>query len=122
MRKEIVLETPQGLTLRPRVCRRWWERARGFMFRQELAPGEYLLFVNPQVGVISSLIHMRFVGLPLAVLWLDDGWRVVDRVLAHPWQVYAPSAPARYVLEGASELLDQIAVGERLMAVPEGAV
>ena len=100
---------------RPRVLRRWWERARGFMFRRELKPEESLLFVNSRETIADAAIHMLFVGMPLGVVWLDSERRVVDTVLAQPWRIHtAPQQPAKYFLEGAPSLLEQVSIGDRV--------
>jgi uncharacterized membrane protein (UPF0127 family) len=114
----VTLTKPNGEVIaRPKVLRRWWERARGFMFRRKLEPGEALLFVNPRENVADAAIHMLFVGMPLSVVWLDSEWRVVDTVLAQPWQRthYAPQQPAKYILEGSPTLLEQTRIGDYLM-------
>lgn len=104
---------------RPRVLRRWWERARGFMFRRKLKPGEALLFVNPRETVADAAIHMLFVGMPLGVVWLDSEGRVVDMVLAQPWRPhYAPQQPAKYILEGAPALLRALVLGTEIATAP----
>jgi uncharacterized membrane protein (UPF0127 family) len=92
----VILVKPNGEVIaHPKVLRRWWERARGFMFRRKLQPGEALLFVNPRETIADAAIHMLFVGMPLGVVWFDSGGRVVDTVLAQPWRAhYAPQRPA----------------------------
>lgn len=103
---------------RPRVLRRWWERARGFMFRRELKPEESLLFVNPRESIVDAAIHMLFVGMPLGVIWLDSDRRVVDRVMAEPWRVhYAPRRPAKYTLEGPPDLLNNLNRGDFIRVI-----
>ena len=110
----VTLTKPNGdVIARPRVLRRWWERARGFMFRRELELGEALLFVNPRETIADAAIHMLFVGMPLGVVWLDSERRVVDKVIAKPWRLhYAPSQLAKYFLEGPPSLLEQVSIGD----------
>jgi uncharacterized membrane protein (UPF0127 family) len=116
----VILAKPNGeIIARPKVLRRWWERARGFMFRRKLEPGEALLFVNPRETVADAAIHMLFVGMPLGVVWLDSNWRVVDMVLAQPWHMhYAPGRPAKYILEGAPGLLETLVLGIETVFTP----
>ena len=113
----VTLTKPSGEVIaRAKILRRWWERARGFMFRRKLEPGEALLFVNPRETIADAAIHMLFVGMPLGVVWLDSEWRVVDTVLAQPWRShYAPRQPAKYVLEGVPGLIMDLAVGSRVI-------
>jgi hypothetical protein len=113
----VTLTKPNGEVIaRPKVLRRWWERARGFMFRRKLEPGEALLFVNPRETIADAAIHMLFVGMPLGVVWLDSARRVVDTVLAQPWRVhYAPRRPAKYILEGEPGLLEGTVIGTEML-------
>jgi len=62
----------------------------------------------------AAAIHMWAVFFPLGVVWLDGGRGVVDTRLALPWRLYVPRQPARYVLEGSPELLNQVALGDVL--------
>ena len=113
----VTLTKPNGEILaRPKVLRRWWERARGFMFRRKLEPGEALLFVNPRETIADAAIHMLFVGMPLGVVWLNNEGHVVDKVLAEPWRPhYAPQQPAKYILEGVPDLIMDLAVSSRVI-------
>lgn len=100
------------------VAARWCEsyvcRLRGLMFTTGLAPGTGLLIVQPSMGVGQTAIHMWFVFFDLGVIWLDEGYKVVDKRLAKPWRIYAPKAPARYILEGRPEILDKVTIGDVL--------
>jgi uncharacterized membrane protein (UPF0127 family) len=84
------------------------------MFRRRLAPDEGLLLVERSAGRTQTAIHMAMVFFPLGVVWLDNDRRVVDKRLALPWRAYAPSAPARYVLEGEPGVLECVADGDVL--------
>jgi len=100
--------------VRARWCASFACRLRGLMFRRRLAPGEGLLLVERSAGRTQTAIHMAMVFFPLGVIWLDDDRRVVDKRLALPWRAYAPSAPARYVLEGEPGVLECVAHGDVL--------
>jgi uncharacterized membrane protein (UPF0127 family) len=107
----------QGKVVLARVkwCRSFWCRLRGLTFRRHLPPDEGLLLVEGKASVAATAIHMFFVFFPIAAIWLDDSFCVVDKKLAQPFRpFYAPRAPARYMLEAAPELLDQIAIGDQL--------
>ena len=105
----------QVMLARVKWCRSFLCRLRGLTFRRRLSPDEGLLLVEGKAGVAATAIHMFFVFFPIAAIWLDDSFRVVDRKLARPFRpFYAARAPARYVLEAAPELLDQVAIGDQL--------
>ncbi len=90
-------------------------RLRGLMFRSSLRPGEALILVEAGDSRAATTIHMFFVPFAIAAVWIDQAGRVVDKVRAEPWRpVYAPRAPARFVLETAPDFLDRIAIGDEL--------
>jgi uncharacterized membrane protein (UPF0127 family) len=85
------------------------------MFRRHLSPDEGLLLIESKPSIVATAIHMLFVFFPIAAIWLDDSFRVVDTKLALPFRpFYAPRAPALYVLEAQPTLLDCVAIGDQL--------
>lgn len=85
------------------------------MFRRALGQGEGLLLVERRASRSATSIHMFFVPFPIAVIWLDGDFRVVDKVLARPWRpFYAPREAAQYTLEATPELLDEVSEGDVL--------
>lgn len=109
-----------ALPLQVRRCDTFLCRLRGLMFRRRLRPAEALLFVEAGESRAATAIHMMFVFCAIGVVWLRSDGVVVDKVLAKPFRpFYAPRAPARYYLEAAPEVLDWVAVGERLLIEAE---
>lgn len=91
-------------------------RLRGLMFRERLDEGEALIIVEARDSRTTASIHMFFVPFSLAVVWINDAGRVVDKVLAEPWRpFYAPREPARYTLETHPEFLEKVVVGDELV-------
>lgn len=87
----------------------------GLMFRSHLAPSEGLLLVQGRDSRLDSAIHMLFVFMDLAVVWLDSDHTVVDTVLARAWRpVYIPRRKARFILETAPERLAEFHDGDVL--------
>ena len=85
------------------------------MLRRALEDDHAYLFIESRESIALATVHMFFVFFPIAVLWLDDDRQVVDKVLARPFRpLYAPSAPARYIVECSPVVLEQVAVGDRL--------
>ena len=103
-----------ALVVRARWCQSYLCRLWGLMFSTGLEPGTGLLIVQPSTGVSQTAIHMWFVFFSLGVVWLDENYTVVDKKLAKPWRIYAPKAPARYILEGRPEILDKVIEGDEL--------
>ena len=100
------------------VLARWCEsylcRLRGLTFRFGLPETRGLLLVGRTESISLAAIHMFGVFLSLGVIWLDSSQRVVDRVVARPFAVYKPGAPARYVLEGRPSILEGVSLGDEL--------
>lgn len=96
------------------------QRARGLMFRKELARDEGMLFVFPKEGKYS--FWMKNTLIPLDIIWLDEQGRVVSiKEQAQPCsenvcEGIAPDKKAKYVLELNSGLAKEIglAVGDKV--------
>ncbi len=99
-----------------RWCSAFICKLRGLMFRRTLTEGEGLLLVEGRASRVGAAIHMLFMAFPIAVFWLDEGFHVVDKACARPWRpLYVPSKPARYTLEAAPDLLEQVEIGDVLV-------
>jgi hypothetical protein len=99
---------------RARWCASYGCRLRGLMFRRPLQPGVGLLLVDSKESRAGASIHMWGVFFPLGVVWLDEGRRAVDRVLARPWRIYTPKAAAKFILEAEPSVLDGVRIGDQL--------
>lgn len=98
-----------------RRCSAFSCRLRGLTFRRALGEDEGLLLVGQHESRIDTAIHMLFVFFPIAVVWLDCANRVVDAKVAVPFQPLCVSgARAKDVLEGPSDLIQRISVGQKL--------
>jgi uncharacterized membrane protein (UPF0127 family) len=94
----------------------YFSRLRGLMFRQQLNASEALVIVEAHDSRATASIHMFFVPFSIAVVWINDAGRVVDKVLAEPWRpFYAPREPARYTLETHPDFLDKVTVGDEIV-------
>lgn len=83
------------------------------MFANPVKPGSGLLFYQERSSKADSAIHMFFVNFDLAVIWLDENWRVVDACLARRWRpFYMPAHPARYFLETHPSHLKDFSIGD----------
>ena len=80
------------------------ERARGLMFRDEMAAGAGMLFVHAQEA--PQAYWMKNTKIPLDILYFDNQRRLVSQQrdvppcsLGDGCPPYPSAAPARYVLE-----------------------
>jgi uncharacterized membrane protein (UPF0127 family) len=108
--------TGQVLARQVRLCDTFGRRLRGLMFRRALAPDEVYLFRWKRPSRAEATLHSLFCFFPFAVLWLDEGQRVVDRRLVRPFSpVVAPCCAAAAFVEGAPDLLDRVSTGDRIV-------
>jgi uncharacterized membrane protein (UPF0127 family) len=90
-------------------------RLRGLMFRSDLPHNEGLLLVETRDSRLDTSIHMLFVFMDLAVIWINSEFTVVDTVLARTWRpAYAPRRPARYILEIHPSRLNEFKIGDHV--------
>ena len=74
-----------------------------------------MVLVEKRESRLDTSIHMFFVSFPIAAIWLDARFQVVDTCLAEPWRLfYASRAPAQYALEASPFLLQKVSVGDEL--------
>lgn len=99
----------------PRViwCESFLCRLRGLTFRRPITRDEGLLLVFARDSRIDSSIHMLGVSFDLAVFWINNEMKVVDKVVAGAWKpAYFPQAPARYVLEVHASRINDFEIGQ----------
>jgi uncharacterized membrane protein (UPF0127 family) len=117
----VIRNTTTGEVLANKVtwCTTFLTRGLGLMFHPPLKEDEAYIFVEGGESRSLTTIHMLFVFFPLAVIWLDAGKRVVDKVLARPfYPYYAPTSPAKYYLEAHPRALDMAEIGDQLQFWP----
>ena len=96
-------------------CASFLCQLRGLMFRRSLPAGEGLLLVQSKDSRLDSSIHMMFMWIDLAIVWINNANEVVDVRLARRWRLaYVSQKPARYVLELNVARLDDFKVGDKL--------
>ena len=83
------------------------------MFRSTITPDEGLVLVQGRDSRLDAAIHMLFVFMDLAVIWIDSKNVVVDTVLAHAWRpFYLPCQAAKYILEAHPKRLTEFKIGD----------
>lgn len=92
------------------------------MFRRSLAADEGLLLVQKRDSRLDASIHMFFMCIDLAVIWIDSSGQVVDTCLAKRWHpAYLPAKPASYILETSVKNLDVFQIGDYVRFTYENA-
>jgi uncharacterized membrane protein (UPF0127 family) len=117
MRKVQIINTTTALEepLEAVYCDSFFCRLKGLMFRSRLPKGQGVLLVEEKEDRLNTSIHMFFVFMDLAIIWIDSAGQVVDTILARSWHpLYVPSSPARYVLEVHPLRLADFRVGDHL--------
>ncbi len=108
-------DQPLLVPLQAIYCDSFLCRLRGFMFRPSLAPGRGLLLVQGRDSRLDAAIHMLFVFMDLAVIWINSKNVVVDIVLARAWHpAYIPSRAAKYILEIHPNRLAEFRTGDHV--------
>ncbi len=94
-------------------CTGFWDRFRGLMFRKQIAEDEGMLLVDPFDNRVNTAIHMFFMNFDIAAIWINSKNCVVDVRRAVRWNpFYAPSHPARFVLEAHTSQLKNFKPGD----------
>jgi uncharacterized membrane protein (UPF0127 family) len=98
-----------------KVCQDFFSRFLGLMFRKNLGINEGILIDQGSLSRVNSAIHMLFMRFDIAVIWLNNDFHIVDKVLGKKWYpFYIPKKPARYVLETHPDAINHFAIGEHL--------
>lgn len=101
--------------IRAKYCESFLCQLRGLMFTKKLAEDEGLLLVQHSDSKVNASIHMMFMEMDLAVIWINSAFLVVDKVLARRWKpAYLPKSPAKYVLETGASHLSEYNVGDTI--------
>jgi hypothetical protein len=101
--------------IRAKYCQSFICQLRGLMFTRELPENEGILLVQGSDGRINASIHMMFMFIDLAVIWINSEYMVADRVFARRWKLgYTPKSPAKYVLETGISSLNDFNIGDKV--------
>jgi uncharacterized membrane protein (UPF0127 family) len=90
-------------------------RLRGLMFQLSLPQDKGLLLIEARDGRLGTSIHMLFVFMDLAVIWINSKNKVVDSILACSWRpAYVPHKAARYILEIHPSRINEFKIGDQI--------
>ena len=106
---------PETKPILAKYCQSFFCQLRGLMFTKSLPERQGLVLVQSTDSRLNSSIHMMFMWMDLAVIWINQDYQVVDTVLAKRWKfAYLPKQPAKYVLETAVIYLGDFNIGDRV--------
>ncbi len=96
---------PDGKTIRVETMISQPDQMRGLMFRASLAPDRGMLFIHQNPGLYSTWMYQH--QMPLDVIWMDGGRRIVEMMAdAPPCHTAASQCPhyggtkiSQYMLE-----------------------
>ena len=98
-----------------RYCTSFLCQLRGLTFCKSLPAEQGLLLVQNRDSRLDASIHMMFVWIDLAVVWINSAGEVVDVRLARRWRpAYVPKGPARYILELNAARLGDFTIGDQV--------
>ncbi len=106
---------PRSEPIVAKYCQSFLCQLRGLMFTPSLPKNSGLLLVQGSDSRVNSSIHMMFMKMDLAVIWIDSAYEVVDLVFARRWKfMYLPKKAAKYVLETGVSNLSDFKVGDKV--------
>ena len=109
------LSRPDAPNIRAKYCDSFRCRFVGLMFRKSLADNEGLLLIQAKESKVDASIHMLFMRMDIAVVWIDSRFQVVDAIMARRWHLaYFPKHAARYVLEMGANNFTYYQAGDRV--------
>lgn len=109
------LTHPEVKPILAKYCQSFLCQLRGLMFTKSLPQQDGLLLVQSSDSRVNSSIHMMFMQMDIAVIWVNSDYFVVDTVLAHRWKLgYVPRQPAKYVLEADVAHLGDFNIGDKV--------
>ena len=105
-------DTNKVILARAKWCASYWCHFRGLQLVRNLPEDEGLLFVTSSESRAGTAIHMFFMFMSIAVVWVNKDFEVVDKKFAKP--AYSPKAPAMYYIEANPSLLERVEIGDKL--------
>lgn len=106
---------PSSKPILAKYCQSFLCQLRGLMFTKSLPENHGLLLVQSSDSRLNSSIHMMFMWIDLAVIWISSDYSVVDLVQARRWKMaYLPKRAAKFVLETDVSHLSDFNIGDQV--------
>ena len=114
--KKVIIHNQNNKNIAPvqvDYCQSFFCRLRGLTFRRSIPSDQGLLLVQSKDSKLDASIHMMFVWTDLAVVWINENYKVVDKIMARSWHLaYFPQQPARYILEMNPSRFNDFQIGD----------
>ncbi len=106
-------EQPEQIHVK--ICDSFFSRFKGLMFDKSIAQDEGILLIQESENRMNAAIHMYFMNFDIAVFWLDNELKVIDKKIARKWKsILIPSKPAKYIFETHPDNIKKIQMGETI--------
>ncbi len=113
---KIVNANSPTISFYAKYCDSFHEKLMGLMFKKSIDPGFGIIMTESRESRMNTSIHMLFMNFNITVLWLDKNYIIVDKVLAHKWNLaYFPAKPAQYTIELHETRYDDFNIGDKLL-------
>lgn len=109
------LTHPECPSLHVQICDDFSSRLAGLMFRKSLPRQEAIALCYSRESKLDTSIHMFFMNFDIAVFWLDNQHKIVDKILAKKWKpFYASTRPSSIVIEAHPDRLNDYQINDLL--------
>lgn len=93
----------------------FFSRFMGLMGRKEIDQSKGLVLALDRESKINAAIHMLFMRFNIAVIWLSEDFKVIDKIIAKKWHLsYQPKIAAKYILETHPTNLTLFDIGDKI--------
>ena len=107
---------PLSQPIKAKYCKSYFCRLRGLMLERQIGLYEGLLLVEKYDSRFNAAVHMLFMHLELAIIWVNLQNNVVDRRIARPWKLaYIPKSSAIHILETHPERFADFNIGDEIL-------
>jgi len=97
------------------ICDTFYSKLMGLMFKKEIEPSKGIILVQDKPSKINAAIHMFFMNFDIAVFWLDENKKIVDKTLAKKWRpFYMPCNEALMIIETHPLNIENYKIGDSL--------
>lgn len=115
-RKIVNASNGQTIVARAQFCTGFFCSFRGLMLSGSPNDAETIIFKRPLESRLLAAMHTLGIRYNIGIVWLDRELSVVEMRMAPPRRIACvPNRAAKYVVESAPEILDQVAIGDRFL-------